>query len=42
VRDVTGETANPYQGFKTGSFYQTLIDLIRENGDWIDVTGLQD
>ncbi len=42
VRDINGEQAKPYQGFETGSFYQSLIDLIRENGDWIDVTGLRD
>ena len=33
VRDINGEQAKPYQGFETGSFYQSLIDLIRENGD---------
>ena len=42
VRDINGEQAKPYQGFETGSFYQSLIDLIRENGDWIDVSGLGD
>jgi predicted dehydrogenase len=42
VRDINGERAKPYQSFETGSFYQSLIDLLRENGDWIDVTGLRD
>jgi predicted dehydrogenase len=38
VRDVSGESVAPYQGFKTGSQYQQLIDLIRENGSWVDVS----
>ena len=42
VRDINGERAKPYQSFETGSFYQSLIDLLRENGDWIDVSGLRD
>ena len=41
VRDISGEAVPPYQGFEAGSLYQRLIDLIRENGDWIDVQELQ-
>ena len=38
VKDVSGEPVAPYQGFKEGSQYQQLIDLIRENGNWVDVS----
>ena len=41
VNDILGEDVTPYQTFKEGSFYQRLIDLIRQNDGWIDVTGLQ-
>ena len=41
VRDIEGQDVPPYQGFKEGALYQRLIDLIRENGDWINVKGLQ-
>lgn len=41
VKDIIGEQVPPYQGFKEGSLYQRLIDLIRENGDWIDVSKLR-
>lgn len=42
VKDIKGEPFEPYQTFKEGSFYQQLIDLIRKNGNWTDVTHLQD
>jgi len=41
VKDIKGETFEPYQTFKEGSFYQRLIDLIRKNGNWTDVQDLQ-
>ena len=41
VRDIRGEAVAPYQTFKDGSQYQQLIDLIRENDNWIDVSHLQ-
>ena len=41
VKDIKGETFEPYQTFKEGSFYQQLIDLIRKNGNWTDVRHLQ-
>lgn len=41
VRDVSGETVAPYQTFKEGSRYQQLIDIIRRNGNWVDVRHLQ-
>ncbi|ALJ06387.1 oxidoreductase [Pseudalgibacter alginicilyticus] len=41
VKDIKGETAEPYQTFKEGSLYQKLIDLIRKNNNWTDVSHLQ-
>lgn len=40
VRDISGETVEPYPTFKEGSQYQRIIDLIRENANWTDVTHL--
>ncbi|MDO6748152.1 Gfo/Idh/MocA family protein [Gilvimarinus sp. 1_MG-2023] len=41
VKDIQGEKVPPYQTFKEGSQYQQLIDLIRKNNNWTDVTHLQ-
>lgn len=41
VKDIKGEAVAPYQTFKEGSFYQQLIDLIRKNNNWTDVSHLQ-
>ena len=41
VNDIKGEKVAPYQTFKEGSQYQQLIDLIRENNNWVDVSHLQ-
>ena len=41
VKDISGETVAPYQTFKEGSQYQQLIDIIRKNGNWVDVSHLQ-
>ena len=41
VRDVSGETVAPYQTFREGSQYQQLIDIIRRNGNWVDVRHLR-
>ena len=41
VRDIQGQPVAPYQTFKEGSQYQALIDLIRTNGNWTDVSHLQ-
>ena len=41
VKDIKGEPFTPYQTFKEGSLYQQLIDLIRKNGNSIDVRHLQ-
>ena len=40
VKDIQGETVLPYQTFKEGSQYQQLIDLIRKNDNWVDVSHL--
>ena len=41
VKDIKGEAVPPYQTFKEGAQYQQLIDLIRRNDNWTDVTHLQ-
>ncbi|WP_049722755.1 Gfo/Idh/MocA family protein [Gilvimarinus polysaccharolyticus] len=41
VKDIQGEQVAPYQTFKEGSQYQQLIDIIRKNNNWTDVTHLQ-
>ncbi|NDR59270.1 Gfo/Idh/MocA family oxidoreductase [Aliiruegeria sabulilitoris] len=38
--DIRGETVAPYPTFKEGSQYQQLIDLIRRNDNWTDVSDL--
>jgi predicted dehydrogenase len=40
VRDVSGETVEPYQTFKDGCLYQEIIDVIRKNNNWVDVGDL--
>lgn len=40
VKDIQGVAVPPYQTFKEGSQYQQLIDLIRKNDNWVDVTHL--
>ena len=40
VKDIDGEAVGPYQTFREGSQYQQLIDIIRQNGDWTDVSHL--
>ena len=40
VNDIKGEDVAPYQTFKEGSQYQQLIDLIRKNDYWVDVSKL--
>ena len=41
VKDIKGEPFATYQTFKEGSLYQNLIDIIRENDNWVDVRHLQ-
>ena len=40
VKDISGEAVAPYQTFKEGSQYQQLIDIIRKNGNWVNVSHL--
>ncbi|MFY8328418.1 Gfo/Idh/MocA family protein [Pseudoalteromonas sp. ZZD1] len=40
VSDIEGKDVQPYQTFKEGSQYQQLIDLIRKNDYWVDVSKL--
>ena len=42
VKDIKGEPFSPYQTFETGSQYQQLIDIIRTNGNWTDVSHLSE
>lgn len=41
VNDIKGEEVAPYQTFREGCQYQKLIDLIRKNDNWVDVSHLQ-
>ena len=41
VKDINGEPVGHYQTFKQGSQYQQLIDIIRQNDNWVDVRHLQ-
>jgi len=41
VKDIEGKPFEAYQTFKEGSLYQQLIDIIRKNGNSIDVQHLQ-
>lgn len=40
VQDIQGEQVAPYQTFEDGAHYQQLIDIIRRNDNWVDVTHL--
>lgn len=40
VKDIRGETVAPYPTFKEGAQYQQLIDIIRKNDNWTDVSDL--
>ena len=42
VKDILGKPFIPYQTFKEGSFYQQLIDIIRQNNNWTKVSHLQE
>ncbi|MDO6732285.1 Gfo/Idh/MocA family oxidoreductase [Marinovum sp. 2_MG-2023] len=41
VRDISGETVEPYPTFQEGSQYQQIIELIRRNDNWTPVTDLR-
>lgn len=40
VRDISGETVEPYPTFKEGSQYQQIIDIIRASETWTDMSRL--
>jgi predicted dehydrogenase len=40
IADIKGEPHLPYQGFETGARYQQLIDILRRNDSWTDVSHL--
>ncbi|WP_299792575.1 Gfo/Idh/MocA family oxidoreductase [uncultured Marivita sp.] len=40
VRDIRGETVPPYPTFAQGAQYQTIIDILRRSGPWVDVSDL--
>ncbi|WP_417209073.1 Gfo/Idh/MocA family protein [Antarctobacter sp.] len=40
VKDIQGEAVEPYPTFHQGSQYQQIIDLIRRNDNWTDVSHL--
>ena len=42
IKDIKGEPFSPYQTFKEGAQYQLLIDIIRQKGNWTDVTHLNE
>lgn len=41
VNDIKGVPVEPYQSFKEGAQYQQIIDIIRENNNWTDISHLQ-
>jgi predicted dehydrogenase len=40
VKDIQGVPVEPYPTFREGSQYQQIIDLIRRNDRWVDVSHL--
>ncbi len=40
VNDIKGVSVPPYPTFEEGSQYQQIIDIIRKNGNWTNVTDL--
>ncbi|WP_424930808.1 Gfo/Idh/MocA family protein [Amaricoccus macauensis] len=42
LKDIRGEAVAPYPTFREGSQYQQIIDIIRQNNDWTDVTHLDE
>lgn len=42
IKDINNEPVAHYQSFKEGSEYQQLIDIIRQNNNWVDVSHLQE
>ncbi|MEI6897219.1 MAG: gfo/Idh/MocA family oxidoreductase, partial [Psychromonas sp.] len=40
VKDISGELVEAYQTFEDGCRYQKIIDIIRKNDNWVDVSDL--
>ncbi len=40
VKDIQGEPVQAYQTFKQGAQYQQIIDILRQNNQWVDVRDL--
>ena len=40
VKDIQGFPVEPYPTFREGSHYQQIIDLLRKNDRWVDVSHL--
>ena len=40
IKDIKGLPFEPYPTFREGSQYQQIIDLIRRNDRWVDVSQL--
>ena len=40
VKDINGGATEPYPTFREGSLHQQIIDLIRKNDRWVDVSHL--
>lgn len=40
VRDISGEQVEPYPTFEDGARYQQIIEIVRRNGNWTDVSAL--
>ena len=40
VKDIRGEQVPPYQTFKEGAHYQQIIDILRQNNQWVDIRHL--
>ena len=40
VKDIQGQKVPPYQSFKEGAQYQQIIDILRQNNQWVDIRHL--
>ncbi len=41
VKDISGAEVMPYPSFKEGAKYQNIIDILRRNDRWVDVSEIQ-
>ena len=40
LKDIQGQEVSPYQSFKEGAQYQQIIDILRQNNQWVDIRHL--